>query len=62
MAKFGDRRSKKGREEAALLAVFTFFFRIVGWVFRCIFKVLWSSAKFVFHVLTLGKFRQKNVE
>ena len=62
MAKFGDRRSKKGREEAAQLAVLKFVFSLAAWVFMCIFKVLRSLVKFVFHVLTLGRFMKKKEE
>ena len=53
MAKFGDKRSKKGREEALMWSICVFIFKILA----IPFKLAWFVFKLLFHIVTLGKFK-----
>ncbi len=55
MAKFGDKRSKKGREEALMWSIFVFIFKIIA----IPFKLTWFVFKLLFHMITFGKFKPK---
>lgn len=58
MAKFGDKRSKKGREEALMWSICAFIFKIIA----TLFKLVWFVFKALFHIVTLGKFKSTKEE
>ena len=64
MAKFGDRRTKRGREEAFQMEAGRLIFKIIAipfklawFVFKQMFNVVVFVCKLLFHMVTLGKFK-----
>ena len=55
-----DGRRKGAKEANIMFAIIEFFFDLAVNIMKGIFKILWATAKLLFHILTLFKFRKTN--